>query len=176
MTGESPRDPDGANSLQTATSIAVAENQSLARQTADELLALAVSLRTTRSGAARAGDIDEAVTAVLTAERNLLVTITDQLEELAHQQLDGMDAFNIVLFGRTGAGKSSLLEALSASDGGSVRSASAYVKTHEESVFLVTQHRAPSACRAGRLAMNVPEPRCSHSRVLTGTVPPVVVR
>ncbi|MGH3751705.1 MAG: GTPase [Pseudonocardiaceae bacterium] len=120
MTGESPRDPGGANSLQAATSIAVAENQLLARQTADELLALAVSLRTTRFGAARAGDIDEAVTAVLTAERDLLVTITGQLEELAHQQLDGMDAFNIVLFGRTGAGKSSLLEALSAGDGGSV--------------------------------------------------------
>lgn len=49
--GMSSPDPDGANSLQAATSIAVAEIQLLARQTADELLALAASLHTTRSGA-----------------------------------------------------------------------------------------------------------------------------
>lgn len=118
--GTSSPDPDGANSLQAATSIAVAENQLLARQTADELLTLAASLQITRTGAAWAGETDEAAAAVLTGERNLLAAITGQLEELAHQQLDGMDAFNIALFGRTGAGKSSLLEALSAGDGGSV--------------------------------------------------------
>ncbi|MGH4009945.1 MAG: GTPase [Pseudonocardiaceae bacterium] len=118
--GTSSLDAGGANSLQVATSIAVAENQLLARQTADELLALAANLHTNRPDADHGAETDEAAAAVLTGERNLLAAITGQLEELAHQQLDGMDAFNIALFGRTGAGKSSLLEALSAGDGGSV--------------------------------------------------------
>ncbi|WP_212910135.1 GTPase [Streptomyces sp. TS71-3] len=50
----------------------------------------------------------------------LVDEVCDELEELIGDRVDGLDAFNIVLFGRTGAGKSSLMEALSHGDGGSI--------------------------------------------------------
>lgn len=50
--------------------------------------------------------------------------ITEALSEGASgdfdRQLDGLDEFNIVMFGRTGAGKSSLLSAMARLDGSSV--------------------------------------------------------
>ena len=108
------------NGLHAATADAVAENHELARQTAGELTALASDLRAGSADAGTLGKSDEALCSVVDDERTLVAAIAEQLTELAAEQVDGMDAFTIALFGRTGAGKSSLLEALSAGDGGSI--------------------------------------------------------
>ena len=66
------------------------------------------------------GEAAEAVGLVLDGERELLSEITGQLTELAAEQLTDMDNFTIALFGRTGVGKSSMVEALSTGDGASI--------------------------------------------------------
>ena len=106
---------EGWPSLRDAVARAIAENRELAIATADELLTLAKSLRlTTPADVITDG---HPTLRVLRAERELQTELTRELEELAHGQLDGTDSFNIVLFGRTGTGKSSLLEALKHGDG-----------------------------------------------------------
>src|SRR5689334_12081566 len=113
----------GWSSLKDAVARAIAENKALAQQTADEFFALAEDLRATPRPDLLAGAeafADSPAELVLDSERTLLAELSSGLKDLAHRQLDGMDTFNIVLFGRTGAGKSSLLEALSSGDGGSI--------------------------------------------------------
>src|SRR5690349_2246636 len=113
----------GWSSLKDAVARAIAENKALAQQTADEFFALAEDLRATPRPDLLAGAeafADSPAELVLDSERTLLAELTSGLKDLAHRQLDGMDTFNVVLFGRTGAGKSSLLEALSSGDGGSI--------------------------------------------------------
>ena len=106
---------DGRPSLRSAVAEAIAGNRKLAEATAEELRTLAGSLQaTTPSDAADGGELTQRV---LDAERTLLAELTRELTELAHRQLDGTDSFNIVLFGRTGTGKSSLMEALRHGDG-----------------------------------------------------------
>jgi predicted GTPase len=56
----------------------------------------------------------------LEAERTEVTGITDELTGLLEQQLTALDWFNVVLFGRTGTGKSSLVEALAHGDGARV--------------------------------------------------------
>ncbi|MGW3960048.1 GTPase [Amycolatopsis sp. NPDC005003] len=94
--------------LRAATARAVAENQELARRTAAELRALADRLRSSVSAVCP----DEFASAVHRDERRVLGDIAAELTELGHRRTTGFDKFSIVLFGRTGAGKSSLLEAL----------------------------------------------------------------
>lgn len=118
---DAPR--DGWSSLKDAVARAIADNKALAGQTADAFLALSEALQPTQPPPPLAGTeafADSPAELVLDAERALLAEVTSGLKDLAHQQLDAMDTFNIVLFGRTGAGKSSLLEALSHGDGGSI--------------------------------------------------------
>ncbi|MFB7947277.1 GTPase [Kitasatospora phosalacinea] len=50
----------------------------------------------------------------------LVREITDELSGLTGRRLGALDTFNLVLFGRTGAGKSSLREALTRGDGESI--------------------------------------------------------
>lgn len=46
--------------------------------------------------------------------------VAGQLDEITEGRIGDLESFNIVLFGRTGAGKSSLREAMSCGDGGSI--------------------------------------------------------
>ena len=110
--------PDGRPSLLDAVTEAITVNRKVASATADELRTLAEALRaTTLPG----DDVGAAlVVRVLAAEQTLLTALTGELTELADRQLDGTGTFNIVLFGRTGAGKSSLLEALQHGDGDAI--------------------------------------------------------
>jgi tRNA U34 5-carboxymethylaminomethyl modifying GTPase MnmE/TrmE len=94
--------------LRAATARAVAENQDLARRTAAELRALADRLHT----GVFSDDPDEFASAVHRDERRVLDDIAAELTELGHRRTTEFDRFSIVLFGRTGTGKSSLLEAL----------------------------------------------------------------
>lgn len=114
---------DDWTSLRDAVARAIAEGRALGRATSDELLAAARALRTTSPNrltedGAELGDTP--ASQILDAEQTLLADLTGELEELAHRQLDDMKTFNIVLFGRTGTGKSSLLEAISHGDGGTI--------------------------------------------------------
>ena len=108
------------STLHAATAEAVAENRELAERTAAELTALAGELRSGITATEIPDEPDEALRVVLDGERELLAEIAGQLTELAAEQLTDMDNFTIVLFGRTGVGKSSMLEALSAGDGASI--------------------------------------------------------
>jgi predicted GTPase len=81
---------------------------------------LASEMRTGIAAIETPGEPAEAVGLVLDGERELLSEITGQLTELAAEQLTDMDNFTIALFGRTGVGKSSMVEALSTGDGASI--------------------------------------------------------
>ncbi|AXE24279.1 hypothetical protein C0216_13160 [Streptomyces globosus] len=54
---------------------------------------------------------------LLAEDRRLRTRAAELLGELAGTRLSAMDTFNVVLFGRTGVGKSSLVEALTGGDG-----------------------------------------------------------
>lgn len=123
MTSDPIPDLTEPESLADATARAVAENADLACLIAGELRALGTRQVFTEPPLGRRGTVArEAVDVVLAAERELVVDLTGELEELARRLLEETDRFNIVLFGRTGTGKSSLVEALTHGSGTSISS------------------------------------------------------
>lgn len=98
-------------SLRAATSAAVENNRALVHDVVGQLRALAGDLRP----AAHPEDDSD----LARQERELLTEACAELRKAADDLLTGTETFNIVLFGRTGVGKSSLLEALTHGDGGS---------------------------------------------------------
>jgi predicted GTPase len=101
------------------------EDERLLRTRIGELLAelTAESAEAAESGGgagAPAGGRTEAVRILLDQERADIARVTNKLTGLLEQQLQALGTFNIVLFGRTGAGKSSLVEALTDGNGARV--------------------------------------------------------
>ncbi|WP_042169105.1 GTPase [Streptomyces sp. NBRC 110035] len=102
--------------LAAAAARAVAESAPLARE-------LAAGLREVERTVGRPTDLSDGAAlteeqrALYTEERRLRRRAVELVGELAGGRLRALDTFNVVLFGRTGAGKSSLVEALTGGDG-----------------------------------------------------------
>lgn len=88
--------------------------------------ALLSELTAVSAGAAQSGEIGPpgkrrgVAQTLLDEERAEVAHISSELTGLLEQQLRALGTFNIVLFGRTGAGKSALVEALTNGDGARV--------------------------------------------------------
>lgn len=109
--------------MRDAVARAIAEGRALARSASDELLAAADAVRPASTSdlfGGSAGLADAPAAALLDTERTLSAKLVGELRELARRQLDDTDTFNTVLFGRTGAGKSSMLEAISHGAGATI--------------------------------------------------------
>jgi predicted GTPase len=76
----------------------------------------AQSRESSEFGGARA----DAVQVLLEKEKTEAAAIVGELTGLLEKQMAALDTFNVVLFGRTGTGKSSLVEALTNGDGARV--------------------------------------------------------
>lgn len=100
------------SSLRAAASAAVENNRLLVGSVVEEVRTLVADLRP----ASRPDDDGD----LARQERALLAEAATELTTAADDLVAGADTFNIVLFGRTGVGKSTLLEALTHGDGAAV--------------------------------------------------------
>src|SRR5215469_14784603 len=97
----------------------MAGKRSLERQI-DALLAELTAISAEAVGPPGIGARTETAQILLEEELAASARIADGLTGLLEQQLQALGTFNIVLFGRTGAGKSALVEALTNGDGARV--------------------------------------------------------
>jgi predicted GTPase len=113
MTAHEHGMPD--DSLQAATESAVRQSRATAARLARDVKLVAAKIGETvdpgSDGQLGSGLLDEA---------DEVAAVANSLVELVDRQLELIGTFNIALFGRTGAGKSSLIEALSGGTGGTV--------------------------------------------------------
>ncbi|MFD7736634.1 GTPase, partial [Kitasatospora phosalacinea] len=108
-------DEDG---LERAVAEAVARSGPVAEELRGDAEQLVRVLRERMGGLAPTAGTDD--DRLLEQGVALVQQITDELIELTGRRLGALDTFNLVLFGRTGAGKSSLREALTRGDGESI--------------------------------------------------------
>ncbi|WP_344345525.1 GTPase, partial [Kitasatospora putterlickiae] len=110
--------PAGPEDLERAIAAAVERSRPVAEGLRREVDGLSAAL-SAEAAALGTGDAP-GDGGLLPLAAALMRGTVDELAELTAGRLDGLDTFNVVLFGRTGAGKSSLREALIQGTGGSI--------------------------------------------------------
>lgn len=103
--------------LRQATDAAVVASKPLATELADVIKHVVSEMQ--RAGSKLPDSADESSRELLDAAQDVYRDVVTQLDDVL-TVLRAIETFNIVLFGRTGAGKSCLIEALSRGDGATI--------------------------------------------------------